>query len=63
MSSVKTRWNINFIDLTPGNYNTNVIRIKNEVLTEKTALEPGQSQWLKYDPMFEEAPEDSGEEV
>jgi hypothetical protein len=56
---VKSRWAINFIDLTPGNYNTNVIRIRNEVLTDKAALEPGQSQWLKYEPAFEEAPEDS----
>lgn len=57
IDNVKIRCEIDFIDLSPGNYNTNVIRIKNQVLADKDALEPGQSQWLSYEPKFEDPSE------
>lgn len=46
---IEERWDIKFIDLTPGNYNTNVIKISNEKLIDRDKLEPGQSIWLDYD--------------
>lgn len=53
-TNITERWDIKFIDLIPGNYNPQVVRIKNEKLADKDALEPGQSQWLNYDPIFED---------
>jgi len=51
-TSVQNRWGIKFIDFKAGNYNTSVIRIRNQKLAEKDALEPGQSQWLDYEPPY-----------
>jgi hypothetical protein len=52
--NIATRWSIKFIDMTTGNYNTAAIRYSNKVQSSSDALEPGQSQWLKYDPLFNE---------
>jgi hypothetical protein len=57
--NVEERWDIKFIDITPGNYNTQVIAINNEKLAQRDALEPGQSQWLDYTPMFEDPTQDA----
>lgn len=46
--SIEERWGIKFIDLSPGNYNTNVIKINNAKLADKDKLEPGQSIFLDY---------------
>lgn len=50
-SQVETRWGVKFVSMTPSNYNTVAIKYKN-VLAPAGMMEPGQSQWLDYDPMF-----------
>jgi hypothetical protein len=52
--AVEERWNIKFIEMTPQNYTTNAIRYANKIQSSSEALEPGQSQWVKYEPLFEE---------
>jgi hypothetical protein len=52
--NVEERWDVTFIDITPGNYNTQVIAVKNEKLATRDALEPGQSQWLDYETKFDD---------
>jgi hypothetical protein len=47
-TKIEERWGIKFIDMVSGNYNSYAIRYANGVLIDRDALEPGQSQWLKY---------------
>lgn len=50
---IEQRESLTFIDITPGNYNPNAIKVANSTLEDaKDYLEPGQSQWLQYTPKF-----------
>jgi hypothetical protein len=49
---IEARWSVKFVDLISANYNSSTIRVKNQVLSEKNLLEPGQSQFLSYFPKF-----------
>lgn len=49
---VEERWNVKFIDLSPGYYNKNAIKINSSVLADKDKLELGESIWLDYSSDF-----------
>lgn len=49
---IETRWSVKFVDLIQANYNSSTIRVKNQILSEKNLLEPGESQFLSYLPKF-----------
>jgi len=49
---VEERKGVDFIDMTPSNYNPTVIKYTNEVLKDKDQLEPGESPFLDYDPFW-----------
>jgi hypothetical protein len=46
---VQERWGVNFIDLKPGLYNRNAVKINSKVLADRDKLEMGQSIWLDYE--------------
>lgn len=51
-SKIEERWGIKFIDMRASNYNPVAIKYKNAAFPAQDLLEPGQSQWLDYDPLF-----------
>ena len=49
---IENTFSIKFIPIAPGNYNSTVIQYSPQALTNSTLLEPGASEFLDYDPLF-----------
>lgn len=47
---LEDQFDLKFIEMVPGNYNATVVQYTDSVLTSSQLLEPGQSQFLQYDP-------------
>jgi hypothetical protein len=48
-ASIEDKFDLKFIDMTPGNYNGAPAGYVNEILTNRTLLEPGASMFLDYE--------------